>query len=137
MPEEVLTATDTLLDYLTRPDVSIVGRLAKNAIPEDADALQLADLVEADFAGYTPATEFDWAGVGEEDPMIGHVLSAEIHFVCGPIAEPQLCTAFYLTLREGNNAPVLFQAEVFDVPFAFDAPGQTFKRQVRIMAAGQ
>lgn len=132
MPDTPATASDTLLDYLNRPDVSIVARLAQSAIASEDDQVLLADIVECDFEGYEPVTEFDWEDVAEEGSTAGEVLSAPVEFAAGEGVAPQQAAAVYITLQEGDADPVLAQLAPFAKPITFDQAGQGFKHQVRV-----
>lgn len=132
MPVTLTGESRNLALLLSSPDTRIIARLAKNSLDVQDETAILTDLVECDFAGYAPVplTTFDFFQV--EDELCGEALSAPIEFVAGPLDTPQLAGCLYVTIAKGNDDPRLWQLFIFDADFAFDAPGRTLRRQLRI-----
>lgn len=135
MADTLGIAASNLLTYLQNPAVLIVAHLGKNPIAKDVAQILLTDLVECDFPGYAPVPIKDWEIVEEEGDDYAEALSPEIYFQAATIVTAQQIFSTYLTISEGSNPPVLFQANLLDQPVTIDTEDQAYGINVRFSNA--
>jgi hypothetical protein len=132
MPDVLTGEAAALHDYVNSDARSIVAHLAQNEIPLDLDAVTLALFVEADFPGYEPVEIDTWEDADQESEDYGKVFTEFFSFEADALVGAYPVTAIYVTVQEGEDAPVLLQCEIFNQPMQFNAEGQFLKRRLVI-----
>lgn len=121
-----------LVDWLDEPTRHIVAHLAQNFIGDDAETIQLADLIECTFPGYAPIEIDEWDPIDFEDDLYGEAASGELEWNADDdIARQNICVA-YLTIREGSGPVKLWWPVVLPIPAHVDELAKTFAFQFRV-----
>lgn len=90
-----------------------VVRLFKNDITPDRTTV-LADLTEADFAGYAASSAVVWGAVFSDENDAANVVGGSKQFqASGPVSPAQQIYGYYVTNAAGDT---LYWAERFDQP---------------------
>lgn len=132
MADELAGESASLRDYVNDPTRKIVLHLAKNVFPNDLQSLALGDFTEADFPGYEAIRLTDWHAEETGDNILGHQESDFVEFQADGLAEPAVITAEYVTVQDGDAAPMFLQAVIYDVPLVLEKDGHLFRRNVTI-----
>jgi hypothetical protein len=132
MPDVLTGEAAALHDYVNDEDRTIVAHLAQNVIPLELAAVTAATFVEAAFPGYE-AVELDtFIDADQESEDYGKVFTDFFIFQADAIVGAFPVTAVYITVQEGEEAPVLLQCEIFNQPLQFTGEGQFLKRRLVI-----
>jgi hypothetical protein len=124
VPAEFTGYTADLMEVLLDPNVNITAHLAVNDFTDRTTEVGLADLVEADFPGYSQTRLESWTALPPYDDDIGEAQHPPAEFVAGELVDPQAVTVFYLTVQIGAETPRLLGICVFDTFELVVAAGQ-------------
>jgi len=112
--------------FLQDPVNKITARLAQNAIAPNVDQIQLADLVECNFPGYTPHEIDEWENVDYDEEGYGQAITGPLSWSPQGIEEAQAITAVYLTISKDGAPDVLLWVIPLLTPIIFDDDNDVF-----------
>lgn len=126
----------TVLQFLLNSsEVHLKVKLAKNQLAVEPSRLTLADLTEADFAGYAAVLDPIFSAPEFNEQTYAEAVSQPIVWTVGAIVEPQQITAVYVTAQQGAGAEQLLWVQVLAGQDVMTGEGQVFAKQIRLMAA--
>jgi len=135
MPDALLAEPVALLAFLARTDVTIVAHLGSQDIPDDLDQVSLSDMVECTFNGYAPVTLTGVPDIVDNEDDYAEALYPPVEWTAGDTIAPSRITCVYTTLTVTGVDTKLFIFEPFEIPIIFDTPGQSMRRQIRVISA--
>jgi len=121
-----------LLNAQENASASIVVRLIKAPIADDADNVSWGQMIECDFPGYDPIRSIDFDITTEPSVAIGEILSTALEFVATDIVESQSVFGVAVLFEVAGQPKKFIHLHWFAEPFIFSFPGQTFKFAVRM-----
>lgn len=133
MPDPLSPAQAEIDALVSNPAASILVRLAKSAIPETLDKIELADLTECDFPGYAAVAVNQVEYEETVDAEIAVARPEDAVFTAGVIVAPQLVTACYVTTQLPGEPAVLANIDVFECPLVVSDEGQQIKRSIQFV----
>lgn len=122
----------TLHTALTSMPNPILLRLLKEPIPDAEIEISFADLVEADFPGYSPQTLSSLDETEEDNQEIGELLSETVAFTSGDVVTPQGIFAWCATRLRDDGFHDLLKCEPFTETIVVDMPKQEISFLVRV-----
>lgn len=131
MPSTLPGQSGILSDDLSAVGDSIVAKLFKNTIEEGNVVLNLGDVHEADFPGYSEKIVTDWSMVPDVPYDRAEAVSGQIEFTAGVITEPQWVTGIYLVVRRPGVADSLLSVQYFPTAIQVREEGQVIPYQAR------
>lgn len=129
--------TTLLLPLVNDPTAPMYLRASKTPIPEDAQDLDVAAIVECDFLGYAPQLLNDFAECDTDLGNVGEALT-DVHSFQADIALVTAQTIYflYVTKEPVAAAAQLMLVVPLPVPIEMCAQGQMASFQVRTRCAG-
>lgn len=126
----------TVLQFLLNTtSYNIKVRLSKNPLPEDLNSIVLTDLTEADFSGYAPIVNPEFAAPAYNEANYAEAVSVPLIWTVGPAPTPQELTSVYITEAEAAGPDKLLYVHPLPNGSLMHAEGQQFVKQLRILVA--
>jgi len=131
MPSLLPGQSGILSDDLSALGSSIVAKLFKNTIEEANVVLNLGDVQECDFPGYSEQVVREWSLVPDMPDNQAEAVSDPLEWVAGVISEPQWVLGIHLILRRPGVADTLLRVQYFPTAVQVRDEGQVIRYQAR------
>lgn len=124
--------SDSLKSDVDVHAASIVVRLFKGGVNQDSFQINLGDLQECDFPGYSSVKGIDFGQTWENSDLIGEVLSVPISFERNAGGNPQHAVALGVLYEPPNQPVKILHLEIMRRPVVFRHEGDRHEVCVRI-----